>query len=110
SPATALRLQRPEDAFKSLQESGRDSWTLGPVVQAGILARQGKHREAAETLEKSGSLFKAAEMWKEAGEPLRAAVLFEQEGESDQAADLYVRAGRHDEAARTFEPAPDFKN
>jgi len=105
-----LRLQRPEDAFKILQESGRDISTLGPVVQAGILARQGKHREAAEILEKAGSLFKAAEMWKEAGEPLRAAVLYEKEGESDQAADLYVRAGKHDEAARIYESGRDFKN
>jgi serine/threonine protein kinase len=105
-----LRLQRPEDAFRVLQESGRDISTLGPVVQAEILARQGKHREAAEILEKTGSLFKAAEMWKEAGESLRAAVLFEKEGETEQAADLYVRAGKHEEAARIFESGRDFKN
>src|SRR6267142_6116759 len=105
-----LRLQRPEDAFRILQESGRDISTLGPVVQAGMLARQGDRRGAADILEKAGSLYKAAEMWKEAGEPLRAAVLFEKEGETEQAADLYVRAGRHDEAARLFETARDFKN
>ena len=105
-----LRLQRPEDAFRILQESGRDISTLGPVVQAEMLARQGDRRGAAEILEKAGSLFKAAEMWKEAGEPLRAAVLLEKEGEMEQAADLYVRAGKHDEAARLFETARDFKN
>ncbi len=105
-----LRLQRPEDAFRILQESGRDLSTLAPAVQAEILTRQGKHREAAEILETAGSLYKAAEIWKEAGEPLRAAVLFEREGETDQAANLYVSAGRHEEAARMFESARDFKN
>src|SRR5262249_16782329 len=105
-----LRLQRPEDAFRILQESGRDISTLGPAVQAEILARQGKHQQAAELLEKAGSLFKAAEMWKEAGELVRAASLYEKEGETDQAADLYVRAGRHEEAARLYESARDFKN
>ena len=105
-----LRLQRPEDAFKILQAAGRDLSTLAPVVQAEILARQGKHRESAEILEKAGSLFKAAETWKEAGEPLRAAVLYEKEGESEQAANLYVRAGRLDEAARILESSRDFKN
>jgi len=105
-----LRLQRPEDAFKILQASGRDLSTLAPAVQAELLSRQGRHREAAETLEKAGSLFKAAEVWKEAGEPLRAAVLYEKEGETDQAADLFVRAGRHEEAARILEAARDFRN
>ncbi|HKB06979.1 MAG TPA: protein kinase [Candidatus Polarisedimenticolia bacterium] len=105
-----LRLQRPEEAFKILQAAGRDISSLGPGVQAEILARQGNQRGAAEVLEKAGSLYKAAEMWKEAGEPLRAAVLFEKEGETDQAANLYVRAGKHDEAARMFESARDYKN
>jgi len=105
-----LRLQRPEDAFRILQEAGRDISTLGPVVQAEILARQGKQSEAADILERAGSFFKAAEMWKEAGEPLRAAVLFEKEGETDQAANLYVQAGKHEDAARLFESARDFKN
>jgi len=105
-----LKLQRPEDAFKVLQESGRALSTLAPVVQAEILSRQGKHAEAAEILEAAGSLFKAAEAWKEAGEPLKAAVLFEKDGEVDQAADLYVRGGRHEDAARLFEASRDFKN
>ncbi|PYT13252.1 MAG: hypothetical protein DMF51_11305 [Acidobacteria bacterium] len=105
-----LKLQRPEEAFRVLQESGRALSSLAPAVQAEILARQGKHSEAAEILEKSGSLFKAAEAWKEAGDLTRAAVLFERDGELDQAADLYVRAGKHDDAARLFEAARDYKN
>ncbi len=105
-----LRLQRPEEAFKVLQESGRALSTLAPAVQAEILGRQGKHAEAAEILEAAGSLFKAAEAWKEAGEPIKAAVLFEKEGELDQAADLYVRGGRHEDAARLFEASRDYKN
>ncbi len=105
-----LRLQRPEEAFRILQASGRDISTLAPAIQAEVLSRQGKHRDAAEILEKAGSLFKAAEMWKEAAEPLRAAVLYEREGEVRLAADLYIRAGRHDEAARLSEAARDFAN
>ncbi len=105
-----LKLQRPEEAFRVLQESGRPLSTLAPAVHAEILARQGKHGEAAEILEAAGSLFKAAEAWKEAGEPLKAAILFEKDGELDQAADLYVRAGKHDDAARLFEAARDYKN
>ncbi len=105
-----LKLQRPEEAFKVLQESGRDVATLAPAVQAEVLSRQGKHKEAAAILEKAGSLYKAAEAWKEAGEPLRAAALFEKEGETDLAANLYVRAGRNEEAARLFEAGRDYKN
>jgi serine/threonine protein kinase len=105
-----LKLQRPEEAFRILQESGRQLSSMAPGVQAEILTRQGKHREAAEILEAAGVLIKAAEAWKEAGEPLRAAVLFEKDGETDQAANLYVRAGKHEDAARLFESARDFKN
>ena len=41
-----LKLQRPEEAFRVLQESGRALSSLAPAVQAEILARQGKHSEA----------------------------------------------------------------
>ena len=105
-----LKLQRPEDAFRVLQESGRSLSTLEPAVQAELLARQGKHREAAEVLERAGSLFQAAEAWQQAGELVRAAALLERDGEVDRAADLYVRAGRLDDAARLFEAARDYQN
>ncbi len=104
-----LRLQKPEEAARLLREAGKDVSSLSPAVQAELLARQGKHREAAEIYEKAGSLFRAAESWKEAGDLLKAASLFEKEGEMDQAADLYVRAGRPAEAARILEGARDFR-
>jgi eukaryotic-like serine/threonine-protein kinase len=105
-----LKLQKPEQAYAVLRESGKEIGSLSPAVQAEILVRQGKHREAAEVLERSGSLFRAAECWREAGELTRAAELFEKEGETDQAAHLYVRAGRFAEAGRLFETARDFRN
>jgi len=105
-----LRLQKPEEAARVLREAGRDVSSLAPAVQAEVLGRQGKHREAAEIFEKAGSLFRAAEAWREAGEISKAAALFEKEGELDQAADLYARAGRLDDAARIFEGTRDYKN
>jgi len=105
-----LKLQKPEAAVAVLRESGKDLSSLAPAVQAEILARQGKHREAAEVFEKAGILFRAAESWKTAGELRKAAQLFEQEGDTDQATSLYVRCGQHGEAARIFEAARDFKN
>ncbi len=105
-----LRLQKPEEAARVLREAGRDMSSLAPAVQAEVLLRQGKYREAAEIFEKAGSLFRAAEAWREAGEISKAAALFEKEGELDQAADLYARAGRLDDAARIFEGARDYKN
>jgi serine/threonine protein kinase len=104
-----LKLQRPEDAFRVLRESGRELSTLAPGVQAEILSREGRHREAAEILERAGSLFKAAEQWKEAAEPLRAAALLEKEGEIVQAANLYLESGRNEEAARLFEAVRDYR-
>ncbi|HYV17759.1 MAG TPA: protein kinase [Verrucomicrobiae bacterium] len=103
-----LRLQRPDDAWAALREAGKDLSGVSPAVQAAILSRQGKHREAAEILEKAGSLYPASEEWKKAGDLLRAARLMEKEGETDQAADLYARAGHPAEAAALMEKARDF--
>ncbi|MBI4169816.1 MAG: protein kinase, partial [Acidobacteria bacterium] len=105
-----LRLQRPEEACRILQESGKDISTLAPAVRAEILGRQGKHSEAAEILEKAGSLYRAAEAWKAAGDSLKAAALFEKEGELEQAANHYVLAGRPEEGARLLEGMRDFRN
>jgi serine/threonine protein kinase/tetratricopeptide (TPR) repeat protein len=105
-----LKLQRPEDAARLLQEAGRSVDSLAPAVQAELLQRQGKHREAAEIFEKAGSLFRAAEAFREAGDFARAATLFEKEGEIDQASNLYLRAGRTADAARLLEASRDFRN
>jgi serine/threonine protein kinase len=103
-----LRLQRPDDAWAALHEAGKDLSGVSPAVQAAILSRQGKHREAAEVLERAGSLYPASEEWKMAGDLLRAARLMEKEGETDQAADLYARAGHPAEAAVLMEKTRDF--
>jgi len=103
-----LRLQRPDDAWQALHEAGKDLSGVSPAVQAAILSRQGKHREAAEVLERAGSLYPASEEWKKAGDLLRAARLMEKEGETDQAADLYARAGHPAEAAALMEKTRDF--
>ncbi len=105
-----LKLQRPEEAAQVLRDAGKEIGVLAPAVHAEILARQGKHREAAEFFEKAGSLFRAAESYREAGDLPKAARLFEKEGETDQAANLFVRAGQPAEAARLFEAARDFRN
>jgi len=103
-----LRLQRPDDAWQALHEAGKDLSGVSPAVQAAILSRQGKHREAAEVLERAGSLYPASEEWKKAGDLLRAARLMEKEGETEQAADLYARAGHPAEAAALMEKTRDF--
>jgi serine/threonine protein kinase/tetratricopeptide (TPR) repeat protein len=103
-----LRLQRPDDAWAALHEAGKDLSGVSPAVQAAILSRQGKHREAAEVLERAGSLYPASEEWKKAGDLLRAAGLMEKEGETEQAADLYARAGRPAEAAVLMEKLRDY--
>jgi len=105
-----LKLQRPDDAYAVLEESGHAIDSLSPGIQAELLQRKGKHREAAEVLEKSGSMYRAAEAWTEAGDLTRAAQLFEKEGEVDRAAQLYVQAGRQAEAGRIYEAARDFKS
>jgi serine/threonine protein kinase/tetratricopeptide (TPR) repeat protein len=105
-----LKLQRPEEAARILREAGKAVGSLAPAVQAELLQRQGKHREAAEVFEKAGSLFRAAEAWKEAGDLKKAAILFEKEGELEQAADLFVKAGALPEAARLYEAERDFRN
>ena len=105
-----LRLQRPDEACAVLRDSGKDLSTLAPVVRAEILTRQGKHGEAAEVLEKAGSLFLAAEAWKQGGNMLRAAQLMEREGEVEQAADLFTLAGQPVEAARLLEKSRDYGN
>jgi len=105
-----LRLQRPEEAYAVLRDSGKDLSTLAPAVQAEILGRQGRHGEAALVLEQAGCLFLAAEAFQQAGDLLRAAQLMEGEGELEQAADLYARTGRPAEAARLLEKARDFGN
>jgi serine/threonine-protein kinase len=103
-----LRLQRPDDAWAALKEAGKDLSGVSPAVQAAILTRQGKHREAAEVLERAGTLFLAAEEWKQAGDLLRAAQLLEKEGEIEHAADLYSKAGHPAEAACLMEKGRDF--
>jgi serine/threonine protein kinase len=103
-----LRLQRPDDAWAALKEAGKDLSGVSPAVQAAILTRQGKHREAAEVLERAGTLYLAAEAWKQAGDLLRAAQLLEKEGEIEHAADLYARAGHPAEAACLMEKGRDF--
>ncbi len=103
-----LRLQRPEDAWEVLRAAGKDLSTLSPAVQAEILSRHGKHKEAAEVLERAGTLYLAAEAWKQDGNLLRAAQLLEKEGEIEQAADLYARAGHPAEAGTLLEKARDF--
>jgi serine/threonine protein kinase len=103
-----LRLQRPDEAWQSLHEAGKDLSGVSPAVQAAILSRQGKHREAAEVLERAGSLYPASEEWKKAGDLLRAARLMEKEAETEQAADLYARAGHPAEAAALMEKTRDF--
>jgi len=105
-----LKLQRPEDAARLLQDAGKSIGSLAPAIQAELLQRQGKHREAAEIFEKAGTLFRAAEAYREAGDLLKAAVLFEKEGEMDQSSDLFLRAGRPAEAARILEGARDYRN
>jgi serine/threonine protein kinase len=105
-----LRLQKPEEACRILQESGKDISALAPAVRAEILGRQGNHKEAAEILEKAGSLYRAAEAWKAAGDFLKAAALFEKEGELEQAANHYVLAGKPEEGARLLEGMRDFRN
>jgi serine/threonine protein kinase/tetratricopeptide (TPR) repeat protein len=105
-----LKLQRPEEAARILREAGKAVDTLSPAVQAELLQRQGRHREAAGVFEKAGSLFRAAEAWKEAGDLSKAAALFEKEGELEQAADLYVKAGALPEAARLYEAERDWRN
>jgi serine/threonine protein kinase len=103
-----LRLQRPEDAWEVLRAAGKDLSTLSPAVQAEILSRHGKHKEAAEVLERAGNLYLAAEAWRQDGNLLRAAQLLEKEGEIEQAADLYARSGHPAEAGTLLEKARDF--
>jgi len=103
-----LKLQRPEDAWALLRETGKDLSTLAPAVQAEILSRHGKHGEAAEVLERAGNLMLAAEAWKQDGNLLKAAQLLEREGEIEEAADLYARSGHPAEAGALLEKARDF--
>ena len=103
-----LRLQQPDEAWQALHEAGKDLSGVSPAVQAAILSRQGKHREAADILERAGSLFPASEEWKKAGDLLRAARLLEKEGEIEQAADLYARSGHPAEAAALMEKSRDY--
>ncbi|MFQ5876292.1 MAG: protein kinase [Acidobacteriota bacterium] len=105
-----LRLQKPDRAYAVLREAGKELSSLSPAVQAEILSRQGKHREAAGVLERAGSRYRAAEAWREAGEAIRAAELFEQEGELDLAACLFVQAGNFARAARIYEASRDYGN
>ena len=67
-----LKLQRPEDAARLLQDAGKSVGSLAPAVQAELLQRQGKHQEAAEIFEKAGSMFRAAESYREAGDFAKA--------------------------------------
>ncbi|HYV84644.1 MAG TPA: protein kinase [Patescibacteria group bacterium] len=103
-----LKLQRPEEAWEVLRAAGKDLSTLAPAVQAEILSRHGKHKDAAEVLERAGNLYLAAEAWKQDGNLLRAAQLLEKEGEIEQAADLYARSGHPAEAGALLEKARDF--
>jgi serine/threonine protein kinase len=103
-----LQLQKPDEAWAALKEAGKDLSGVSPAVQAAILTRQGKHREAAGVLERAGTLYLAAEAWKKAGDLLRAAQLFEKEGEIEHAADLYAKAGHPAEAACLMEKGRDY--
>jgi serine/threonine protein kinase len=104
-----LRAQRPQEAYRILNEAGKDLSTLAPAIHAEILAGQGKRAEAAAIYERAGSLYLAAESFREAGEFGRAAELFEKEGELEQATAAYIHAGRQADAARVLETARSFR-